>query len=205
MASAVQIVDRCKRGESAAFAELIAAHQDAVYTVAFCTTGDPVLSEDITQDTFLQAYCGRVLGTIDQLLDEYKGKLRVVSKMFPVKPGSKLLARAATAAGRQGRFWQMTDLLYTNQDKPMPDKAQLIAYAKQLGLDTAAFACAYDSPARSLGSRRSRPPGRRLRRPLLAAHPRPTHPALRPSRPGAPGSSGGRIRPYPGRRGRKPR
>lgn len=92
-------------------------------------------------------FCGTVLGTLDQLLDEYKGKVRVVSKMFPVKPGSKELAKAAVAAGKQGKFWEMTDLLYANQDKAMPDKAQLTAYARQLGLDTTAFASALASPA----------------------------------------------------------
>ncbi len=92
-------------------------------------------------------FCGNVLGTIDQLMEEYKGKVRVVSKMFPVKQGSIELAKAVTAADKQGKFWEMTNLLYANQDKPMPDKKQLVTYAKQLGMDTAAFAKAYDSDA----------------------------------------------------------
>jgi len=92
-------------------------------------------------------FCGNVLGTIDQLLLEYKGKVRVVSKMFPVKAGSLELAKAVTAADEQGKFFEMTNLLYANQDKAMPDKKQLVAYAKQLGLDVAKFARAYDSDA----------------------------------------------------------
>jgi protein-disulfide isomerase len=40
---------------------------------------------------------------------------------------------AAEAAGAQGHFWAMHDMLYENQDQPAP--AALLAFAAAIGLD----------------------------------------------------------------------
>ena len=42
--------------EQAVFATLIEEHKNAVYAVAYCTTGDGNVSEDVTQEAFLQAW-----------------------------------------------------------------------------------------------------------------------------------------------------
>ncbi len=52
------------------------------------------------------------------LLERRPGKLRVVFRHYPlegVHPHALLAAQAAEAAAAQGRFWQMHDLLFTNQ------------------------------------------------------------------------------------------
>ncbi len=46
-------------GDARAFGSLIARHQKAVFTVAYCQTGDSVASEDLAQEAFLQAWRGR--------------------------------------------------------------------------------------------------------------------------------------------------
>jgi protein-disulfide isomerase len=67
-------------------------------------------------------------------------RLRFVFRNFPIStshPHAEQAAEAAEAAASQGRFWQMHDLLYENQNRL--DDADLHDYAEQLGLDVAAF------------------------------------------------------------------
>ena len=87
-------------------------------------------------------YCGNALGTIDQLLDEYPGKLRVVVKQFVVHASARLSSEACYAADAQGKFWEMHDIIFAHQDDLSRDA--LIDYARQIGLDVAAFTTALD-------------------------------------------------------------
>jgi protein-disulfide isomerase len=66
--------------------------------------------------------------------------LTVVFRHFPVRsshPRAWPAACAAEAAGRQGRFWEMHDLLLDHQDAL--EVKDLIRYAEQLGLDVPRF------------------------------------------------------------------
>ncbi|MBK7538044.1 MAG: sigma-70 family RNA polymerase sigma factor, partial [Myxococcales bacterium] len=95
----------------------------------------------ITMFTDLQCkFCGEALGGLDQLLEDYPGKLRIVIKQFPVRKNSDLAAEAALAAEAQGKFWDLYDLMMANQDSLSPDG--LLALAKRAGLDGAAFQAA---------------------------------------------------------------
>ena len=87
-------------------------------------------------------YCGHVLGTLDQLMDEYPNKLRLVVKQFPVHKQAVLAAEASYAADAQGKFWEMHDVIFQHQDNL--SREALIEYAKQIGLDVAAFTSALD-------------------------------------------------------------
>jgi protein-disulfide isomerase len=67
-------------------------------------------------------------------------QMRFVFRHFPltqIHPYAEPAAEAAEAAGAQGHFWEMHDLLYENQ--PMLDPPHLVAYADELGLDTRRF------------------------------------------------------------------
>jgi RNA polymerase sigma factor (sigma-70 family) len=88
-------------------------------------------------------YCGRAYGTLDELLDEYPTKVRLVVKQFPIKAGSQLSAEAAYAAEAQGKFWEMHDLMYAYEDDL--SETSLHALAQQAGLDMVAFADAMQS------------------------------------------------------------
>jgi len=55
-----------------------------------------------------------------------------------VHPHAQLAAEASEAAGRQGSFWPLHDLLLTHQDHLT--RADLLGYAEQLGLDVERFA-----------------------------------------------------------------
>ena len=70
--------------------------------------------------------------------------VRLVFKHAPAasNPHSLLAHEAALAAGAQGKFWEMHDILFANQTRLA--RADLLAYAKALGLDVPAFQQALD-------------------------------------------------------------
>ena len=93
--------------------------------------------------------CGRLSEPINQLQKQYN--LRVIYREFPlaIHAHAKEAAYAAEAAARQGRFWQMHDLLYREQavwSKSSDARALFNAYAGMLQLDLERFKKDMDSP-----------------------------------------------------------
>jgi protein-disulfide isomerase len=81
-------------------------------------------------------YCAAAAPVLRQLVDESEGRVRLVFRNFPLAdrhPYALTAALAAEAAGDQGAFWPMHDLLFTKQDR-LRD-ADLRLYAEHLGLD----------------------------------------------------------------------
>ena len=81
-------------------------------------------------------YCAAAAPVLRQLVEESDGRVRLVFRHFPVvdaHPHALTAALAAEAAGAQGAFWPMHDLLFARQDR-LGDVA-LRAYAEELGLD----------------------------------------------------------------------
>ncbi|HET9987537.1 MAG TPA: sigma-70 family RNA polymerase sigma factor [Kofleriaceae bacterium] len=88
-------------------------------------------------------YCGNSLGTLDQLMDEYPGKLRIVMKQLPVHTAAVMPAEANYAADAQGKFWELHDLMAQHQDDL--SRGNVEALAQQAGLDMTAFRAALDN------------------------------------------------------------
>ena len=87
-------------------------------------------------------YCGQAESAVRELLRDF-GDVRYVWRHLPltdVHPNAQLAAEAAEAAGRQGKFWEMHDLLLDHQGALQP--RDLIGYAASLGLDTDRFTAA---------------------------------------------------------------
>jgi protein-disulfide isomerase len=81
-------------------------------------------------------YCAAAAPVLKQLVEESDGRVRLVFRHFPLAgnhPHALTAALAAEAAGAQGAFWPMHDLLFARQDR-LSDVA-LRAYAEELGLD----------------------------------------------------------------------
>jgi Na+/H+ antiporter NhaA len=84
-------------------------------------------------------FCGRAEPVIRELLVDF-GELRYVWRHLPltdVHPHAQLAAEASEAAGAQGRFWEMHDLMFEHQDALMV--RDIIGYAQQLDLDLEQF------------------------------------------------------------------
>ncbi|HEX2358505.1 MAG TPA: DsbA family protein [Solirubrobacterales bacterium] len=85
-------------------------------------------------------YCGAAHPIIKRVQDQMGESLRFVFRHFPIStshPHAELAAEAAEAAGAQGWFWEMHDLLFENQ-KRLRDE-DLHGYAEQLGLEVETF------------------------------------------------------------------
>ncbi len=90
-------------------------------------------------------FCGRVTPSLERLRKEYPDKVRIFFKHFPLgfHQDAPLASQAALAAGEQGKFWEMHDKLFANQQSiKRPD---LERYAGELGLDMNRFKQALDS------------------------------------------------------------
>jgi protein-disulfide isomerase len=80
--------------------------------------------------------CKQAAPAVKLLLQKFAGRVRVAFRHFPleeVHPHALHAGLAAEAAGAQGRFWEMHDLLFDNQQHLK--LKQLHGYADKLGLD----------------------------------------------------------------------
>jgi len=106
--------------------------------------------------------CARAFPILVRLLDEFTGTLRLVFRHFPLgweHPGSALAARAAEAAARQGKFWEMHDELFRNPG--MLHREALHAHAASVGLDLVRFGADLDDAALTKRVERDVESGRR--------------------------------------------
>lgn len=81
-------------------------------------------------------YCGMAHAIVKRAQQTLGDDLRFVFRNFPLAeahPHARLAAQAAEAAGAQGKFWQMHDMLFEHQDALDPD--DILGYARDLGVD----------------------------------------------------------------------
>jgi protein-disulfide isomerase len=86
-------------------------------------------------------YCGAAHPIVNAVRQEMGNDLQFVFRHFPlitVHPLAEPAAEAAEAAGAQGKFWEMHDMLYENQDQ-LDSPASLLQLATAIGLDTEQF------------------------------------------------------------------
>ena len=90
-------------------------------------------------------FCGRAEATVREVLNAYKGKVRLVHQAFPlsIHPRAPKAAEAALCAGEQGRYWEMHDSLMANQGAL--GVGDLKARARALGIDATRFDSCLDS------------------------------------------------------------
>jgi protein-disulfide isomerase len=90
-------------------------------------------------------FCSRVVPTMKQIEEKYKGKVRVAFRNYPLPFHDKaqLAAEAAMAANDEGKFWQMHDKMFANQQAL--DRPSLEKYAGEIGLNVDKFKSALDS------------------------------------------------------------
>ncbi len=83
-------------------------------------------------------HCGMMAPVLDQLVERFPGQVRLVFKNYPLSmhEHAEMAARAAVAAGKQGKFWEMHDLLFSKQASFTGEFAQ---FAKELNLDVKQF------------------------------------------------------------------
>ena len=88
--------------------------------------------------------CGDLSSTLEKIEQDYGARLRMIFRQCPLAmhPHALDAARASEAAGLQGRFWEMHDLLYRNRfiwPRAADVRTAFNDYAKTLGLDVERF------------------------------------------------------------------
>ena len=114
---------------------------------------DPYIGADNAQITIIQfaeyqcPYCGKGNAAVQQVMEEYAGKVKMVYRDFPLSFHDRAIpaAVAANCAGEQGKYWEMHETLMANQ-QALQD-ADLMGYAQQQGLDMEKWALCRQDPA----------------------------------------------------------
>jgi NhaA family Na+:H+ antiporter len=94
----------------------------------------------VSYSDFLCPYCRRFRKVLMNLRQAFGERIEYVFRHFPnerAHPGATFAARAAEAAGQQGKFWEMHDRLF--DEKPPFGEARIREIARELGLDMDRF------------------------------------------------------------------
>ncbi len=107
-------------------------------------------------------HCARAMPILRQVERDFEGRVRVVHMNFPLSGHIHAMpaARAALAAARQNKFWEMHYKLFENQQHLEP--ADIDRYATEVGLDLARFHTYAASPEIEAAIRGTRTEGERL-------------------------------------------
>ena len=84
-------------------------------------------------------FCRTGANALTEIAKAFPKDVRLVFKQFPLESHSQaaIAAEASLAAHAQGKFWEMHDRIFANPRSLT--ESNLIAWAKELGLDTARF------------------------------------------------------------------
>jgi thiol-disulfide isomerase/thioredoxin len=107
-------------------------------------------------------HCRHAAPVLEKLVEDYPGKVRLVFKFYPLSGHvhGESAARAAVAAMKQNKFWQMHHALFEHQEALEPRDIE--KYAKDLGLDMTKFKADWDSEATADRVSRDRKQGDQL-------------------------------------------
>jgi len=92
-------------------------------------------------------YCAVAVGRLNELMRAYPQDVRLVFKQFPLDfhSNAAMAAAAALAAHKQGKFWPLHDKMYA--EFRHLSRANILEWAKELGLNEAKFKTDMDSAA----------------------------------------------------------
>lgn len=85
-------------------------------------------------------YCGMAFPYVKRAAGRFKNDLAEIFRPFPltqIHPHALHAAQAAEAAGLQGKFWEMHDMLFEHQRRL--EDSDLLDYARNIGLDVDRF------------------------------------------------------------------
>ncbi|MFW5740604.1 MAG: DsbA family protein [Myxococcota bacterium] len=166
IATCLESGDRCKRcGPAAEFVArsirsgFTAPEVEARYLVRFDPSrvrtidvkGAPVMGPENATVTIVEfadfecPFCAASVPFIDSLVESYAPHVRVAFRHFPIQyhPHAELAARAAAAAQKQGKFWELHHLMFANRDRL--EREEIETYARSLNLDMKRFLRDWDA------------------------------------------------------------
>ena len=86
-------------------------------------------------------FCERHFPTLNKILNDYQGKVRLVYKHFPLgfHPNAQKAAEASECADEQGKFWEYHDKLFENLSASGYSIENFKQWAKELKLNSGKF------------------------------------------------------------------
>ena len=146
-------------GATWGMAKLASAPSGKVVTLANAVSDSDWIKGKIDAKVVLVEYsdfqcpaCFSYATVVNRIVEEFGDKIAFVYRHFPLPYHQQagLAARAAEAAGKQGKFWEMVDLIFVSQ-KDWAEKSNaretFVSYAKLLNLDMNQFGTDLDSAA----------------------------------------------------------
>ena len=135
------LVDRVKAGLARADAEKAYEIRFGAKTFKVDVAGSPTKGPEnapvtiIVWSDFECPACRRIVPIVERVAAAHEGEVRLVHKFYPLPrhTHAEVAARAAYAAQKQGRYWEMERELFENQEK-LGD-ATIGEIAEELGLD----------------------------------------------------------------------
>ena len=107
--AAEQFLERLRRGEAAAFEQLVAERSGEIYALLFRLTSDPEEARDLTQETFLRAFQG---------IQRFRGDADLKTWLYRI---------AINQARNRWRWWRRRRRDATvSLDAPMGDREQTL-------------------------------------------------------------------------------
>lgn len=90
-------------------------------------------------------FCSRINPTLEQVRAKYGDKVRIVFRQFPLAmhPQAQKAAEASLCANEQGKFWELHDHMFQNQQQLAVEN--LKSKAAELGLNAESFNSCLDS------------------------------------------------------------
>jgi protein-disulfide isomerase len=90
-------------------------------------------------------YCARLIPTLEQVKEKYGDKVRIVFRQFPLgfHQFAQKAAEASLCANEQGKFWELHDAMFENQQALSVE--QLKAKAAELGMNAEQFNTCLDN------------------------------------------------------------
>jgi protein-disulfide isomerase len=103
--------------------------------------GNPIAPFELVEYGDYQcSYCGHAYQVVKDVLQQMKSDIKFVFRNFPlskIHPHSFMAAVATEAAGLQGKFWEMHDIIFENQRTL--DAEKILFFAETLDLDLDRF------------------------------------------------------------------
>ncbi len=133
-------------GASIMWAQQVAKNADEGVVLSSHTKGNAAASVSLVEYSDFQCpACAQFYPVVNEIMDQYGDRIAFEYKHFPlisIHPNAMGAAKAAEAAGQQGKFFEMHDKLFENQSvwsNSANPTAFFLTYAEELSLDVELF------------------------------------------------------------------